>query len=126
MAAAPLHLPGAFPQTPQNAESNNSDTSPSPYDETAHYEENNSITTNDNFIEEQLPFQKVSHNKFGGYYFRKFVQTIMIFVFSACIIGIKMMPSKYMVNHPCHRTNLKGHFWRTNCSLNGKCGRRQL
>jgi hypothetical protein len=98
MATSPLYLPGTFPKSPQSELSVDSDISIShPQDDTVTYSEKDFPLKN--LDKGKSPVELVPRKRTRKEYFPKFVQIVMILVCTACIIGIKMMPAKYMVIH---------------------------
>ena len=96
MATSPLHLPGTFPKSPQSELSVDSDISvPRPQDDAVTYNEMNIPV--EHFDNAKSSVELVPRKRTHKAYFPKFVQIVMILVCTACIIGVKMMPAKYMV-----------------------------
>jgi hypothetical protein len=97
-SVSPLDIPGTFPKTPSTSEhSFESYTSSSPveYDTDTFHEKN--LLLKEELEKGNLPVKSLPRKKTMKYYFRKLFPIVVTLVFGACLLGIKMMPAKYMV-----------------------------
>ena len=98
-SVSPLDIPGTFPKTPSTSEhSFESYASSSPVEDDTFHEKN--LLLKEELEKGNLPIKSLPRKKTMKYYFRKLFPIVMTLVFGACLLGIKMMPAKYMVLIP--------------------------